>query len=396
MPTLSRAAIAWRYGLALVVGLLLTPWAWSTPWLVANFVALAAAAVIIRWRRTHPLLAGSAIAVLGLFPSTGAFWAWAVLSVATRRRWSEIVPVTALSLVVSMAVLATDPSAVLIEADGQAMDLSRPSTWIIGFLLSFASLGVMVAVGMYVGARRDLARSAAERIAQAEREQELRVAQAQADERSRIAREMHDILAHRISLVSMYAGVLAHRRDLPPEQSAEVAETIRSNAALALDELRAVLGQLRGIGDERPQPTLSDLTALVEESRGAGVEVSVSSTDLTGLSPTSSRHAYRIVQESLTNARKHAPGQPVAVSLDGDADTGLTVTISNPLAGSSPPDRDTARLPEQTGALTRGAAETRQPGYGLIGLAERAAAVGGRIEHRHHRGRFEVTAWLPW
>ena len=122
-------------------------------------------------------------------------------------------------------------------------------------------------------------------VEQAEREQQLRVAQGQAAERQRIAREMHDVLAHRISLVSMYSGALAYRDDLSPEQTREIAETIRENANLALTELRGVLGSLRGEDGDRPQPTLADLPGLIDDNRAAGLRIEFSGVTLKGLSP---------------------------------------------------------------------------------------------------------------
>jgi signal transduction histidine kinase len=239
--------------------------------------------------------------------------------------------------------------------------------------------------GMVVRARRQLVVSLRDRAERAESEQQLRVAQARVLERNRIAREMHDVLAHRISLLSLHAGALEIRPDAAPAEVAGAAGVIRASAHQALQDLREVIGVLReepaGDGDpERPQPTLQEVPALVEESRAAGGKVRLDVTvdpgdvpDLTG------RTAYRIVQEGLTNARKHAPGAAVAVAIDGAAGDGLTVSIRNPW----PPAGRAVVIP---GA-----------GTGLIGLAERAALAGGRLEHGHHGDReFALTAWLPW
>ena len=106
-------------------------------------------------------------------------------------------------------------------------------------------VGDLLATGMYIGARRELVASLHDRAERAEREQALRVEQAQANERARIAREMHDVLAHRMSLVAMHAGALAYRTDLSPEQTRHAAEVIQANAHRALADLREVLGLLR-------------------------------------------------------------------------------------------------------------------------------------------------------
>nr|BFE88647.1 hypothetical protein GCM10020093_112480 [Planobispora longispora] len=131
--------------------------------------------------------------------------------------------------------------------------------------------------GMLVRARRQLVVSLRERAERAEAEAELRVEGARRLERERIAREMHDVLAHRLSLLSVHAGALEYRPDMPTDDVAKAAGVIRSGAHQALQDLREVIGVLRLGGEEtapdRPQPTLSDLSALVEESREAGMDV---------------------------------------------------------------------------------------------------------------------------
>ncbi len=160
---------------------------------------------------------------------------------------------------------------------------------------------------------------------------------------------------------------------------------IRASAHQALQDLREVIGVLREEPDgerdpERPQPTLREVPALVEESRAAGAKVRLDLTvDPAGVPALTGRTAYRIVQEGLTNARKHAPGAAVAVSIGGAAGDGLTVAVRN----AWPPPGGPADLPGS--------------GTGLVGLAERAALAGGRLEHGRRVDReFTLTAWLPW
>ena len=133
------------------------------------------------------------------------------------------------------------------------------------------------ATGMYIGARRDLLATLQERAERAEREQGMRVEQAQVTERTRIAREMHDVLAHRLSLVAMHAGALSYTRGMSEAEVAEAADVIRSNTHHALADLRQILGVLRtaetDAPPERPQPTLVDLSSLVQEAKGAGTTV---------------------------------------------------------------------------------------------------------------------------
>ena len=187
--------------------------------------------------------------------------------------------------------------------------------------------GLAIITGFYVRARRELVASLHERVLTAEREQALTTEAARDAERTRIAREMHDVLAHRISLVAMHAGALAYREDLTREQTAETAATIQANAQLALAELRQVLGVLRAgrvpDGVEAPQPTLAELAALLADVREAGSQVQLDvlglrECDLAKIPATLSRTWFRIVQEALTNARKHAPGEPVSVRLTGE------------------------------------------------------------------------------
>ncbi|MCK6210290.1 hypothetical protein KZX45_07000 [Georgenia sp. EYE_87] len=247
-----------------------------------------------------------------------------------------------------------------------------------------------VALGFYVGARRELVANLHERAVTAEREQALRADAAREAERTRIAREMHDVLAHRISLVAMHAGALAYRTDLSGEETAQAAGVIQDNAHLALTELRQVLGVLRpgdgGASAEPPQPTLAQLEPLLAETAGTGTTVRLDVAGLPGgdasalaaLPVTSSRTAYRILQEALTNARKHAPGAPVDVRLGGGPGGLLTIEVHNGAAAApreAPP-----------GA-----------GVGLTGLTERAELLGGVLEHGFGPdGSFAVRAWLPW
>lgn len=244
----------------------------------------------------------------------------------------------------------------------------------------------VVAWALFVRARRQLVLSLRDRAERAEAEQQLRLDQARRLERGRIAREMHDVLAHRISLLSLHAGALEFRPDAPPEEVARAAGVIRASAHAALQDLREVIGVLRaepaGAGTpEPPQPTLADVPVLVAESRDAGVRVSVRDevTDPAAVPVAAGRSAYRIVQEGLTNARKHAPGAVVVVGLAGAPGDGLTVEIRNPWPVGAP------------------ASAIPGTGTGLVGVAERVSLAGGRLTHgRDPDGDFRLAAWLPW
>ncbi|SBT52573.1 sensor histidine kinase [Micromonospora auratinigra] len=247
-------------------------------------------------------------------------------------------------------------------------------------------IGAVVAWALFVRARRQLVLSLRDRAERAEAEQQLRVDQARQLERTRIAREMHDVLAHRISLLSLHAGALEFRPDASPEKIAKAAGVIRGSAHAALQDLREVIGVLRaepegGADPERPQPTLGDVPALIAESRAAGVRVAVVDQVVDGdaVPAAVGRSVYRIVQEGLTNARKHAPGAVVSVRLAGGPGAGLAVEIGNPWPVGG------------TGSAIPGT------GTGLVGVAERVTLAGGRLEHgRTPDGDFRLSAWLPW
>ncbi|MFF8726212.1 sensor histidine kinase [Streptomyces sp. NPDC015171] len=239
--------------------------------------------------------------------------------------------------------------------------------------------------GMFVRSKRMLMLSLRDRAHRAETEARLRAEQAQRLAREAIAREMHDVLAHRLTLLSVHAGALEFRPDAPREEIARAAGVIRESAHEALQDLREIIGVLRaGEAEEpsggRPQPTLAAVDALVDECREAGMKVTLDHrvADPAAVPASVGRTAYRIAQEALTNARKHAPGTEVTVRLAGTPGEGLTVGVSNP----APP----ADVPPVPGS-----------GQGLIGLTERATLAGGRLEHGPRAdGGFEVRGWLPW
>jgi signal transduction histidine kinase len=253
--------------------------------------------------------------------------------------------------------------------------------WLVLVAVAHAAL---VAWGALTRARRALLASLRERARRAEAEQAQRVAAARAHERTLIAREMHDVLAHRLSLVAASAGALEYRPDASPERVARAAGVVRAGVHQALEELREVVGVLRADGTDpaadRPQPVLADLPALLAESREAGAEVHVDDrvADPAAAPVTTGRTAYRIVQEGLTNARKHAPGAPVHVLLEGGPGDGLLIELRNPLAAGPP------GAPPGSGT-------------GLVGLAERAQLAGGTLRHEvTPDGRFRLHAALPW
>ena len=328
----------------------------------------------MQYRRRWPL-AVTILTVAATAVSVSAIGPWIVcqVSLSARRRWREILPTAALSVLAGQASIAVQPN--------------RTMSWYVNLLFCVLAAGVVVAIGMYLGARRDLIASLHDRAERAEREQALQVSTARAGERTRIAREMHDVLAHRMSLVAVHAGALAYRTDLSAAETRETAAIIQANSQRALADLREILGLLRDtergidVTHHRPQPTLADLDSLLDDERAAGAHVTLRSDleDLDALPESIGRSAFRIVQEGLTNARKHAPHAMVTVELTGHPGNGLDLSVRNPV-------RVGGELNGKDGA-----------GFGLVGLAERAAASHGRFEHGlTPNGDFVLRAWLPW
>ncbi|MGC5168181.1 sensor histidine kinase [Luteimicrobium sp. DT211] len=373
-PPLTRWGQTWRVGLAVLVSFAV----WSQavdaesvhrPWVFWADLALGLASfVLVVHRRRRPFATALLLACFGVLSASSAGpAALALVSFATRREVPRLIAVGVVSV-----------------ASGLAFNLVVPHTsdesWWLNLLFAAIVTAALAVWGMYVGSRRELLWSLRDRADQAERQQELRVERARALERERIAREMHDVLAHRISLISMHAGALAYRTDLPPEQVHDTAALISSTSHEALVELREVLGVLRETEPTRPQPTLVDLPGLVAEATSSGMRVRLDDAvpDPAAVPDRIGRTVYRLVQEGLTNARKHAPGAPVSVDVGGEPGSWLRVVVRNGRNGLAGP---TAR----TGA-----------GLGLVGMRERVELAGGRLEVREDPGAFVLEAWLPW
>ena len=202
---------------------------------------------------------------------------------------------------------------------------------------------------------------------------------ARQEERDRIARDMHDTLSHRLSMIAVYAGGLAYRKDLDPEETRKSARTIRDEAEAAVGDLREALHSLRSEGRIDPR---EGVESLVERSRQAGMEVEVryqagaGPQSLEELSTMAGHALNRAVQEGLTNARKHAPGEPVTITIATLADA-LSITMSNPTAQA-----------KEKGSGNSG-------GYGIVGMRERASVVGGSLQVNDEDDRFSWTLRLP-
>jgi signal transduction histidine kinase len=337
--------------------------------------ALGALASLGVWlRRRWPV--GFAV-VVGVFSaysvSASAVALIALFTVAVHRR-ARIAVLVAVGLgAASLLTLLVRP------------DLTKPGLPVT--ILGPICVAAVLAWGMFIRSRRQLAQVRREREVS---EQKRRLSEARQLERQRIAREMHDVLGHRLSLLSLHAGALQLGPDAPPEEIARTAGIISETAHRALEDLREVILVLRagraeaepGRGaPEAPQPSLTSLPALISDSRNAGIRIELEcQVALDEVPDAAGRTAYRIVQEGLTNVRKHAPLANVSVSVRGAPADGLTIEIRNPC------HRTGLDAPTVPGS-----------GTGILGLAERVVLAGGRLEHGlTETGDFRLRAWLPW
>ncbi|MEU8398545.1 histidine kinase [Nonomuraea sp. NPDC048892] len=336
--------------------------------MAAEQVTGALSCVSVWLRRRWPVALAVVSALLSSYLElAGGAAVVALFTVAVHRPFKVSGPITLFNLLTLAPYVALRPPT----------DVEKG--WAAAF--GVAAVLAIFAWGVVVRARRQLVWSLRQRADGAAEE-------AKRLERERIAREMHDVLAHRISMLSLHAGALEFRPDAPAAEIARAAGAIRTNAHLALQDLREVIGVLRhsapdgdDVVPDRPQPTLADLPSLVEECRHAGMDVRLD-LRVSGTPEGLGRNLYRIVQEALTNARKHAGGAPVRVAVTGEPGKELSVEVSNPLWA-----RQSARFPGRIPGA----------GAGLIGLTERAELAGGRLEHgATPQGEFVVRAWLPW
>ena len=246
----------------------------------------------------------------------------------------------------------------------------------------------VTAWGMFIRARRQLLHSLRDRAQRAEEDQRQHEDRARMAERTRIAREMHDVLGHRISLLALHAGALEVRPDLPPAEVRATAELMRLTARQALAELRTVIGVLREVSGEGevtppvPQPTLADIPRLVEDTRQdrCADQPGHAGGPRRRVPGALARNAYRIVQEALTNICKHASGSEAEVRVTGAPGHGLHINV-----------RNTQPMRRQSGPALPGS------GAGLLGLQERVDLAGGTLVHGPDgSGNFVVQADLPW
>lgn len=347
----------------------------ATPGYLALYLVLGAAFAV---RRRWPWLALLSGVVLSFVNVMAVASTIAMYTMARRR---GPVPATWISVAITAGTY------VLLQVHGDG--LSAPNTVGVNlvivnglrFLLLLAVAGVPALLGLWVFQRVALMNSLRDRAEAAERERALLAERAVIDERRRIAREMHDVVAHRVSVISLQAGALTVTAK--DDRTAETAEVIRKSSVDALTELRHMLNVLRDEGDspasaEPGTVSLEQVDGLVEDAVAAGANVYLDRPGhLPAISGEASRAAYRVVQESLTNAGKHAPHAAVRVTLTSDGDR-LRVSVVNRRAT----DERTTSVPGS--------------GYGLIGMRERVTLVGGELEAGPAEdGGYRVEAVFP-
>ena len=369
-----RLADAGLFAFAVILGGITQGYLWHFHGEVLDAVDLAAGAVAclaLWWRRAHPVAVFVVVFGAAVFSPLAQFAALvAICTAASRVRGRALIAVVVLAAVGSVVFPVLNPAA------GEIVKIGFPA---------FLATVVAVGGGLYLRVRRDLVASLRERAERLAADQQHAAEQAREAERRRMAREMHDVLAHRLSLLSVHAGALEFRPDAPAAEIAQAAGVIRTSAAAALGDLRQIITVLRedsAATDGPPQPGFGQLADLLQESRSAGMtlDARVDLPDAGRLPEAAGRTVYRVIQEGLTNARKHAPGAPVqvAVTADGQAVTAEVISRRRPVLAAP------------------GAGAPAGAGAGLIGLAERVTLAGGQLEHGPDAiGDFVLRATIP-
>jgi signal transduction histidine kinase len=346
----------------------------------------------LAWRRRTPIttltLTAIAAVAYGAQGYTGDFIGLAFVvalytAAAYRDRGSVIAAVLPIAIVATVAIYRSGPNPVERWAD-------------VAFNTALL-VGVPIAFGRFEFNRR-------RRI---ERDRDRVTDDAVAEERARIAREMHDVLAHKMSLIALHAAALELDHTSDPSRVGEAATLIGATAREALDELRSVLGLLRSSGEVSGDTAsggeesggemsgasglrdqFADIGLLVTSWEQAGVQVELR--DTVGQMPTTiGRAAYRLVQEGLTNAHRHATGAAVVVTITGGHGHDVVVSVVNGAADGG------SRASRSSGP--RGLAALPGSGTGLVGLGERLRLVGGTLVAEHHdAGGWKLEGRLPW
>ncbi|MFD3655481.1 histidine kinase [Streptomyces sp. NPDC058620] len=349
----------------------------------------------ITWHALVLSMLQSAVLIAAMSRPMPAWWASTVLMVAGAVVWEPLIGPDRL-YPWSIPAIALHSSVLFLVAS-RVRPWSAVRALVITFLAGVACLafttqphnyGVERAAPFFVVATalgsslRGIRVARGQLVVQAELTAEERARRTLLEERNRIARELHDVVAHHMTVISIQAQVAPHLAEDPSDALRENLASIRENAVDALTELRRVLGVLRtedtlSEGAHTPQPTLDRLDELVGTVRGAGITVVSESTgERRPLSPGVELSAFRIVQEALSNVMRHAPGARVRVET-GYHSTAVTVRVVN-------------TAPDRAAAPSRGA------GHGLLGMRERTVMLGGDFANGPTtEGGYEVVATLP-
>lgn len=362
--------------------------------LVANFVVAGALLVPLIWRNRYPLQVFAAIALIATFqvlvglPPVPADLAIVLAMYAVVRHcslpWAIAAGVVTEIGVVFSALAWHLPERVLnIIPIFSSAQFSTPTT-ISSTVAVMLAVGTVWFAGFYAAAR---SQHAGEQQAHAVRERDQREQITVANERAQIARELHDVVAHNVSVMVVHAEGGRQSLDHDPELTRQALDTIWTTGKQALAEMRRIVGVLRD-GDDAgavyaPQPGVAQLPDLVEHVRSSGPDVSLTVEGEPGQLPDGLQLViYRVVQESLTNVLKHAgPGAKATVRLVY-GENAIMIDIADDGAG---------RAGQAAGQGAQGA-----PGHGLVGMRERVTAFGGQLDAGPHpAGGFLVHAWLP-
>jgi signal transduction histidine kinase len=349
---------------------------------IPALLVFAMASAALYWRRSAPL-AVLGVAVIAWAVTLGSGYSdlggvaiialYSVGRYATDNRWAHV------GVVAAIVVVVVD-------------SLTGPLSWGEGVFG-----GVVMFVAWYVGRRLRLRQ---ERAAELLREQAAEARRIVTEERTRIARELHDVVAHRVSLMTVQAGAAKAVAAEDPEAAVRAMGAVEEAGRQALAELRHLLGVLRpetGLDGLGPQPGLADLPRLVEQIRGAGVDVSLATDGVPADLPARvDLFAYRIVQEALTNVLKHAgPGAHTEVRLGTDR-SGIVIEVVDNGKGSEPPSAAAGPLRPAESPVGDRQDRRSAAGHGIVGMRERALLLGGTLDARPRPGGgFRVVAHLP-
>lgn len=279
------------------------------------------------------------------------------------------------------AALTAELGAVLeVSQQWRSTGFGQQRNAFLGFSLVICGVWIL---GVYISTRREYLRSLEEKAARLERERDTQIQMAMAAERARIARELHDVVAHNVSVIVVQADGAGYAIDTDPERAKRALETISGTGRQALTEMRRLLGVLRegdgqGVGETfAPQPGLEQLTELVDQVRASGLPLELVIEGDPHPLPTGLQLAvFRIVQEALTNTLKHAGSAATALVRLRYGDASIEVGVEDDGVGKAAPDDGL--------------------GHGLVGMRERAAMYGGSVEAGPRAGGgFRVNASLP-